>query len=97
MSKKVRLSLQSEINGSSTALRDPMALNISRSVFRRFHRNRSTGILDERMVNFMTMDEKKMKTILKETFDTVSGGYDGSALRFFSGCCILLVLIPFKF
>ncbi len=29
------------------------------------------------------MDEKNMKTILKETFDTVSGGYDGSALRFF--------------
>jgi ubiquinone/menaquinone biosynthesis C-methylase UbiE len=29
------------------------------------------------------MDEQKMKAILKETFDTVSGGYDGDALRFF--------------
>lgn len=30
------------------------------------------------------MDEQKMKELLKETFDNVSGGYDGSSLRFFS-------------
>ena len=30
------------------------------------------------------MNDQKMKAALKETFDTVSGGYDGSALRFFS-------------
>jgi ubiquinone/menaquinone biosynthesis C-methylase UbiE len=29
------------------------------------------------------MDERKMKALLKETFDTVSEGYDGKALRFF--------------
>ncbi len=29
------------------------------------------------------MVDQKMKAILKETFDTVSGGYDGTALRFF--------------
>lgn len=29
------------------------------------------------------MDQQKMKAMLKETFDTVSGGYDGSSLRFF--------------
>lgn len=29
------------------------------------------------------MDEQQLKTMLKETFDTVSGGYDGKALRFF--------------
>ncbi len=29
------------------------------------------------------MDEQHLKTILKETFDTVSGGYDGKALSFF--------------
>ncbi len=29
------------------------------------------------------MDELKMKAMLKETFDTVSNGYDSSALRFF--------------
>ncbi|MDA8099498.1 MAG: class I SAM-dependent methyltransferase [Nitrospiraceae bacterium] len=29
------------------------------------------------------MDQQKMKAVLKETFDTVSGGYDGDALRFF--------------
>ncbi|MDH4162545.1 MAG: methyltransferase domain-containing protein [Nitrospirota bacterium] len=29
------------------------------------------------------MDEQKMKIALKETFDTVSAGYDGSSLRFF--------------
>ena len=29
------------------------------------------------------MEDQKMKTLLKETFDTVSEGYDGSALRFF--------------
>ncbi len=29
------------------------------------------------------MADQQMKTILKETFDTVSGGYDGRALRFF--------------
>jgi len=29
------------------------------------------------------MDEKKMKAMLKETFDTVASGYDGSSLRFF--------------
>ncbi len=30
------------------------------------------------------MDDKQMKAILRETFDTVSDGYDGKALRFFS-------------
>ncbi len=30
------------------------------------------------------MDQQQMKTILKETFDAVSNGYDGKALRFFS-------------
>lgn len=30
------------------------------------------------------MDDKQRKALLKETFDTVSGGYDNSALRFFS-------------
>ena len=30
------------------------------------------------------MDEQQRKAALKETFDTVSGGYDGVALRFFS-------------
>ena len=30
------------------------------------------------------MDEQRRKAILKETFDTVSNGYDNSALRFFS-------------
>jgi ubiquinone/menaquinone biosynthesis C-methylase UbiE len=29
------------------------------------------------------MDEKQLKAMLKETFDTVSGGYDSEALRFF--------------
>jgi len=29
------------------------------------------------------MDEQQLKTILKETFDAVSNGYDGNALRFF--------------
>ena len=29
------------------------------------------------------MDEQQLKAMLKETFDTVSGGYDGKALRFF--------------
>jgi ubiquinone/menaquinone biosynthesis C-methylase UbiE len=29
------------------------------------------------------MDEQQMKALLKETFDNVSGGYDGKALRFF--------------
>jgi len=29
------------------------------------------------------MDQQQLKTILKETFDAVSGGYDGKALRFF--------------
>ncbi|HMB44646.1 MAG TPA: methyltransferase domain-containing protein [Candidatus Methanoperedens sp.] len=29
------------------------------------------------------MDEQQLKVMLKETFDTVSGGYDGKALRFF--------------
>ncbi len=29
------------------------------------------------------MSDQPMKTILKETFDAVSGGYDGKALRFF--------------
>lgn len=29
------------------------------------------------------MADQQMKTILKETFDAVSGGYDGRALRFF--------------
>ncbi len=29
------------------------------------------------------MDEKQRKAMLKETFDAVSGGYDGGALRFF--------------
>ena len=29
------------------------------------------------------MDELQRKAMLKETFDTVSGGYDGVALRFF--------------
>lgn len=29
------------------------------------------------------MDELQRKTLLKETFNTVSGGYDGKALRFF--------------
>ena len=29
------------------------------------------------------MDEQQRKAMLKETFDTVSGGYDGGALRFF--------------
>jgi len=29
------------------------------------------------------MDDQKMKAILRETFDTVSDGYDGKALRFF--------------
>ena len=29
------------------------------------------------------MDEHQLKTILKETFDAVSNGYDGNALRFF--------------
>lgn len=29
------------------------------------------------------MDEQKMKAVVKETFDTVAGGYDGGALRFF--------------
>ncbi len=31
----------------------------------------------------MTMDDQQRKTMLKETFDTVSAGYDGTALRFF--------------
>ena len=30
------------------------------------------------------MDEQQLKAMLKETFDTVSGGYDNPALRFFS-------------
>jgi ubiquinone/menaquinone biosynthesis C-methylase UbiE len=30
------------------------------------------------------MDEPQRKAVLKETFDTVSSGYDGGALRFFS-------------
>jgi ubiquinone/menaquinone biosynthesis C-methylase UbiE len=30
------------------------------------------------------MDEHKRKAMLKETFDTVSSGYDGGALRFFA-------------
>ena len=30
------------------------------------------------------MDELQRKTILKETFDTVSGGYDNKSLRFFA-------------
>jgi len=30
------------------------------------------------------MDERQKMTLLKETFDTVSGGYDDKALRFFS-------------
>jgi ubiquinone/menaquinone biosynthesis C-methylase UbiE len=29
------------------------------------------------------MDEKQIKALLKETFDSVSGGYDNGALRFF--------------
>ena len=29
------------------------------------------------------MDEQQLKTIVKETFDAVSNGYDGKALRFF--------------
>ena len=29
------------------------------------------------------MDEQQLKTVLKQTFDTVSNGYDGKALRFF--------------
>ena len=29
------------------------------------------------------MDKQDIKIILKETFDTVSGGYDNAALRFF--------------
>jgi hypothetical protein len=29
------------------------------------------------------MDEQQRKALLKETFDTVSAGYDGRALRFF--------------
>jgi len=29
------------------------------------------------------MDEQQLKAMLKDTFDTVSGGYDGKALRFF--------------
>ncbi len=29
------------------------------------------------------MDEQQLKAMLKETFDTVSGGYDAKALRFF--------------
>ena len=29
------------------------------------------------------VDEQKMKALMKETFNTVSGGYDGAALRFF--------------
>lgn len=29
------------------------------------------------------MDEQQRKAMLKETFDTVSGGYDGGSLRFF--------------
>ncbi len=29
------------------------------------------------------MDEQQRKAMLRETFDTVSGGYDGGALRFF--------------
>ena len=29
------------------------------------------------------MDDRKIKAIVKETFDTVSGGYDNSSLRFF--------------
>ncbi len=29
------------------------------------------------------MDERQRKVLLKQTFDTVSGGYDGGALRFF--------------
>ncbi len=29
------------------------------------------------------MDEQQRKAMLKETFDMVSGGYDGRALRFF--------------
>jgi len=31
----------------------------------------------------MNDQQQQMKTILKETFDAVSGGYDGKALRFF--------------
>jgi ubiquinone/menaquinone biosynthesis C-methylase UbiE len=30
------------------------------------------------------MDEQQRKALLKETFDTVAGGYEGKALRFFS-------------
>lgn len=30
------------------------------------------------------MDEQQLKTLLRETFDTISGGYDNKALRFFS-------------
>lgn len=30
------------------------------------------------------MDEKQIKAIVKQTFDTVSDGYDGQALRFFA-------------
>jgi hypothetical protein len=29
------------------------------------------------------MDDQQRKAILKETFNTVSGGYDNEALRFF--------------
>src|SRR3990172_8359947 len=31
----------------------------------------------------MSKQQQKMKAMLKETFDAVSGGYDGKALRFF--------------
>ena len=37
------------------------------------------------------MDELQRKAMLKETFDTVSGGYDGGALRFFAQSALNMV------
>ncbi len=39
----------------------------------------------------MTMNDQQRKTMLKETFDTVSAGYDSKALRFFPESAKLLV------
>jgi len=39
------------------------------------------------------MDELQRKRLLKETFDTVSGGYDGKALRFFPNSAAQLAVV----
>jgi ubiquinone/menaquinone biosynthesis C-methylase UbiE len=39
------------------------------------------------------MDEQQRKTLLRETFNTISGGYDNKALRFFSGSATHLATV----